>query len=618
MALTATFQADFQKFKSAVNGATNDLKKFDRDTSTAVGSVKAELSGTGTAFKALGPIIAGVLSVTALKGAISSFANFASHVQDLSNKTGIGVEALQRLKFAADQNGGSLDQVANAISKLGQNLSGGQKNAVGAINALGLGFDEIRRMQPDQAFASIAQAINKIEDPMARSKIAMDLFGKAGADLLPMIRDGFVETMEAADRLGIVLSEDTIKAGDTFADTMVTLTAVGKATIANVLVPMIPALTELAQWMGENLPRAIKFATDALQIGLPRALIEAKIAVFELLVEMAKLGEKMPTFGNAMGLGAKNTADMSARLQHARDQLMLFDQATVSSTSANKAAAPTIAALNLNYADLEKKSAAAAKAAKKFWEEAKKLNAQLKEMTAIFPVVTDVELDNVTLKSRSIEEAAKLNKELEEWAQRNGAVEPTIEAVSTAVEDQIPKLAQLTAALKTNLGKALGDIPKTIADGFIHGNIGGAVKSIVSQVGSAVGSSVGAMFGPIGAKIGGAIGSMAGMLTNPFKKLFGIGVNEEVKKANKEIETLRQSLLKQHGTMENLEAQAKKVGLSFQANWGHQGQAGLKAFNALMEEFEKRTKAAGRDGALAGTGALHVRGDAGRRAHAGH
>jgi hypothetical protein len=187
-------------------------------------------------------------------------------------------------------------------------------------------------------------------------------------------------------------------------------------------------------------------------------------------------------------------------------------------------------------------------------------------------------------------ETARLNKELEEWARQNGAVYKSVEQVTAKVEEQIPKLEKLGAALKANLGKVLDDIPKTIADGFIHGNIEGAVKSIVSQVGKAVGSAVGSMFGPLGEKIGAAVGSMAGLLVNPFKKLFGIGVNAEVKKANVEIEKFRQSLLKQHGTLENLEEQANKVGISFRANWGHQGQAGLKAFSDLMEEFEKRTR----------------------------
>jgi TP901 family phage tail tape measure protein len=165
----------------------------------------------------------------------------------------------------------------------------------------------------------------------------------------------------------------------------------------------------------------------------------------------------------------------------------------------------------------------------------------------------------------------------------------TVEQSKPVIQSAMAKLGE---SIKGSLGQVLNKIPQTIADGFIHGNIGGAVKSIVSQVGAAIGGSIGAMFGPLGQKIGAAVGSMAGLLTNPFKKLFGIGINEEVKKANAEIEKLRQGLLTTHGTLEQLEAKANRVGLSFRDNWGHQGQAGLKAFNDLMQEFERRMAAA--------------------------
>jgi hypothetical protein len=94
--------------------------------------------------------------------------------------------------------------------------------------------------------------------------------------------------------------------------------------------------------------------------------------------------------------------------------------------------------------------------------------------------------------------------------------------------------------------------------------------------------------GPLGTKIGSAIGSLAGGLVSGFKKLFGIGINDEVKKANKEIEVLRRNLLVTYGGLDKLEEAANKVGLSFKAAWGHQGQEGLKQFNELIAEFEKR------------------------------
>jgi hypothetical protein len=130
---------EFDKARQALLGVENQSKKTSSATSQLAG-----------AFKAMLP----VLSVGAVVGAIKSYADLTGQLSDLSAKTGIGVEALQRLKYAAEQNGGSLDQVTNAITKLGANLAGGNTSAVGALDALGLSLEDIRQMEPDKAFTT--------------------------------------------------------------------------------------------------------------------------------------------------------------------------------------------------------------------------------------------------------------------------------------------------------------------------------------------------------------------------------------------------------------------------------------------------------------------------------
>lgn len=147
----------------------------------------------------------------------------------------------------------------------------------------------------------------------------------------------------------------------------------------------------------------------------------------------------------------------------------------------------------------------------------------------------------------------------------------------------------LKDGLKANLANVAQTIAHTLESG---GNWTDAAKSIASQIGASLGSSIGGLFGPLGEKIGSAIGSMAGLLVPAFKKLFGIGINEEVKKANTEIEKLRQGLLSTHGPLDQLEAKANAVGLSFKEAWGHQGKQGLEQFKKLIEEFNKKTEEA--------------------------
>ncbi|MDP3720763.1 MAG: phage tail tape measure protein [Acidobacteriota bacterium] len=164
------------------------------------------------------------------------------------------------------------------------------------------------------------------------------------------------------------------------------------------------------------------------------------------------------------------------------------------------------------------------------------------------------------------------------------------------LQENLPDSQQWTQAwstMRTGLVNNLAQIPDTLARAFEGGgDIWGAVKSIGSQIGSGIGGAIGfGLGGPGGQAIGSAIGSMVGPAMEGFKKLFGIGVNEAVKKVNAEIGELRNKLLDTHGPLEQLEAKANRVGLSFEANWGHQGQAGLKAMNALIAEFDRRLAA---------------------------
>jgi TP901 family phage tail tape measure protein len=155
------------------------------------------------------------------------------------------------------------------------------------------------------------------------------------------------------------------------------------------------------------------------------------------------------------------------------------------------------------------------------------------------------------------------------------------------------KWADSWSGMKEGLQSVLGDIPGTLMQAFQGGgNIWGAVKSIATQVGSTIGGNIGAYFGgPLGQKLGAAIGSLAGPALEGLKKLFGIGINEQVKKFNKEIDKVRDGLMKTYGNMDNLEEAANRVGISFRENWGHQGQAGLQRMNELVEQFEARLEA---------------------------
>jgi hypothetical protein len=264
-----------------------------------VEQVNESIDKMGTMAGKVGGLIAGAFSVAAVKGAVSSFLDFTSTMSDLSTKTGIGTSELQKLKFAAEQNGGSIDMITKGIGKMGKSLIDGDTSAVAAMKALGLSINTVRTMDPATAFATIGDAIAKVPNPLERSKLAMDLFGKSGAELLPTMAGNLSETMQAADKLGIVLDEKTIKAGDDLGDTLAALQSTGAAIIGKMLAPMLPAFQMVANAMlgAGNVVDYLRNMFDALLRG-------ALLAIKGLVDGAIKVGEfaaKVPGLSKVLG-----------------------------------------------------------------------------------------------------------------------------------------------------------------------------------------------------------------------------------------------------------------------------------------------------------------------------
>lgn len=515
---------DFDQARKGLAGIDDQAKLTSAATATL-----------GTAFKAL----SGVFAIGTITSAINSYADLTGELTDLSAKTGIGVEALQRLKYAAEQNGGSLDLVTGAVGKLSANLAGNSKSAAGALDTLGLSFDKIRGMAPDQAFTTIADAIAKVQDPMAQAKLSMDLFGKSGTELLPMMKGNLSETAAAAERLGFVLSEEAVAAGDEFGDTMGTLAQVGKAVIAQVLEPMIPVLTTVAKWMGETLPGAIRFVTDALTIGLGRAFLDAKIWFNEFLLSIAEAVNKVPLLGEKIGFSAETIAGLKSNVTQAKDSLSAYTEQTIRTTAKQETASKTISRLNLDYTDNEKATKKAKDANEdldptiarltKSYQAQIAAHEQLKQTLGKvaatpdwFRVQTAALVEGQPIMTQTIEKTAELQEAARQWAFQNGAtLAPSIKAVGSQMEktgtESVSMFAKGMAGLPNAImsaiqgggsiiGAAGSQIGSTLMAEFTK-TYGLAIKAALPfGIGEAVVAllpTLGALFGPVAERIGG-------------------------------------------------------------------------------------------------------------------
>ena len=199
--------------------------------------------GLGGALGALVPLATGAGLITLAKNSMDN----AAKMFDLSQKTGVSVEALSRFSKAAKVSGTDVEGVTKALVKLSKGLveaKNGQGQAGEALKSMGISATDAsgKLKDTDQIMLEISNRFKAMPNGAEKTALALQLFGRSGADLIPMLNMGG----EAIGKFGAMTTkyaEDANKG----ADAMVTLQGkVGMlgGKLAVVLLPSITAITE--------------------------------------------------------------------------------------------------------------------------------------------------------------------------------------------------------------------------------------------------------------------------------------------------------------------------------------------------------------------------------------
>lgn len=171
---------------------------------------------------------------------------------DLSARTGINAEALQSYGLAAKLAGVDTEQFGNAVQKLGVNI--GKANPGDAfdknLKQIGLSVAELRTLAPEQQFSLIGQAISQLPSAAARAGAAVQIFGKQGAALAPLFRQGadsIDDLRKRADRLGAIVSEVQINNVAEMNDAFDLVSATVKGIVGQVIGNLAPAVSDVAE-----------------------------------------------------------------------------------------------------------------------------------------------------------------------------------------------------------------------------------------------------------------------------------------------------------------------------------------------------------------------------------
>jgi len=232
---------------------------------------QASLRGFGSSLQAIGlPLMAVGTAITgSLSLAVSSFTSVGDSLAKMSRRVGLSVETLSAFSHAANRGGMDVETLETGIRKMHQTLydaGRGMGDAGRTLAALGLKASDLAALSPEDQFRKIADRLSQIQNPGTRAALAVDLFGKSGARLLPMLEDGAAgldEIRERCERLGIIVTSTEAAGAEVLDDAFTDLRASAKAvafSIGGALAPAVSGIVKeiigivvwVTHWVREN------------------------------------------------------------------------------------------------------------------------------------------------------------------------------------------------------------------------------------------------------------------------------------------------------------------------------------------------------------------------------
>jgi hypothetical protein len=201
----------------------------------------------------------GSIASSAISGARSllSYADSQSQVIDsaskMASRLGMTYGEFAGLSLAADLAGVSMDTIGKASQKAEiafAKAAGGSKVATAAFAGLGLSVEELNGMSASERFDAIAASIAAIPAEGQRAAAAVGVFGKAGAELLPLFSggvDGIAQARKEAERLGLALTSTQGREVEAMNDSFTMVSKTVSGITQQVVAYMAPAVRRISE-----------------------------------------------------------------------------------------------------------------------------------------------------------------------------------------------------------------------------------------------------------------------------------------------------------------------------------------------------------------------------------
>lgn len=292
--LVVRMQADNSQYVAKLADATNKLNKFAKDQQSALDAITDKFTDFAVSLGA-------AFSVDKLSEFVSSTLEGNASLQKFSESSGIAVEDLSALGSAAAGAGLSQDELGMAIKKLNVNLSeaagdSASKSAI-AFRLLGVSATDSAGnvKSASSIMAEVADKFASTADGANKTALAIQLFGKAGEQMIPMLdqgSEGLAKSAQAARDWGAAVDGPTAQAAEHFEQQLNTLEANVKGGLGNAIQSaLLPVLQNLVDAFTAAGPPAEQFKVIGQGVAEVVKLL-ASVAI-ETVSEFTQMGQSI-------------------------------------------------------------------------------------------------------------------------------------------------------------------------------------------------------------------------------------------------------------------------------------------------------------------------------------
>lgn len=240
VAKTASFNAGMTKAERTARRANAEIRsQFDKSQKQIASSLKLMRATVLTAFAAI--------TTSRLSESVRSVIDEMDEMHKTASRIGVDTEQLAGLKLAFDLGGASAQDMQMSMQYLARDIQGNNK----AFSDLGISITDAngRIKTSRELLGEVADAFAKMPDGANKTAIAMQLFGRSGSNIIPVLNGGseaFDEIDARARAFGITLDQETAEKAEHFNDQLTLLSAKVSGVKQQFVIGLLPALGRVA------------------------------------------------------------------------------------------------------------------------------------------------------------------------------------------------------------------------------------------------------------------------------------------------------------------------------------------------------------------------------------